>query len=289
MRNVEPKVYLIAKTRVEGSEAQKWVSDLGAPQFPVFDGSTCGEKLVQLCGKRCYMSFVAGLNPNVQRVRDDMKEFIDNILKVGHGSVLEHVSFSFALENVSRVFTGEMNRHRAGMAISEGSMRFIRFDDIPYWEPTSIQRVNFDGIDIPGHLKDAMEYDAAAHDVLERKKERTRKVFADAFRSAEGYYKILMDIWKEELSPDSKFKDKKNVTSMMRRIIPMGVASGGVWTGNLRALRHIFTMRCDAAAEEEILLVASMMLEKMREVEPLFFGDFERNIDGYWRPKYTKV
>ena len=75
---------------------------------------------------------------------------------------------------------------------------------------------------------------------------------------------------------------------MMRRIIGMGVSTGGVWTGNLRALRHIFTMRCSESAEEEILLVANLMLEKMIEEEPSFFSDFEK-VNGFYKPKYNKV
>ena len=75
---------------------------------------------------------------------------------------------------------------------------------------------------------------------------------------------------------------------MFRRIVPIGVATGGVWSGNLRALRHIFTMRCSPAAEEEICLIGSLMLKKMMESEPLIFGDFHL-VDGYWTPKYIKV
>ena len=272
MRHVEPKVYLLARSVVDDDEMRHWLNDVGAKNYdmPGPEAGSDASRLVMHAGKRCYMSFEPGLNPNVTKVRTDMGEFIDNILKVGHGSVLEHASFTFAIENVSRVFTGEMNRHRAGMAISEGSMRYIRFDDIPYWIPTSIRE----------HYSD--------DENVSRKKHRSRIVFEKAFRSMEEHYKQLLDIWADELAPGSKFSQKKQITSMMRRIIGMGVASGGVWTGNLRALRHIFTMRCAASAEEEILLVASMMLGRMIAEEPNFFRDFEK-VKGYWKPKYDKV
>lgn len=272
MRNTIPAVHLIAKTSVDRENVREWLDSVGAENYEIQsqDAASDGSLLVNLAGKRCYMSFEPGLNPNVSRVRTDMAAFIDNILKVGHGSVLEHVSFTFALENVSRVFTAEMNRHRAGMAISEGSMRYIRFDDIPYWIPTSI----VDDVD--------------DSDEVLQKKRKTRNVFRSAFSQMESNYTKLMSIWRDELAPESKFKAKKQITSMMRRIIGMGVSSGGVWTGNIRALRHIFTMRCAEAAEEEILMVANMMLEKMVESEPNFFRDFEK-VDGFWRPKYDKV
>lgn len=270
MREVEPCVYLIGQSVVNRGNAQRWLDSIGADKFELDKYASPAELLVQLAGKRCYMSFQPGLNPNIERVRTDMAEFIENILKVGHGSVLEHASFSFAIENVSRVFTGEMNRHRAGMAISEGSMRFIRFTDIPFWKPTSLQ-IN--------------ETDT---EIVKEKKRMTWVLFKNVIEKVEHTYAMLEDIWKDELAPTSSFKEKKHLTSMFRRIVPMGVATGGVWTGNLRALRHIFTMRCAPAAEEEILLVASMMLEEMIKAEPEFFADFEK-VNGYWQPQYKKV
>lgn len=272
MREVTPHIFLIGKTVPDKEEIRRWLDYIGADQYQIELNVTSGEQLVQLCGKRCYMSFQPGLNPNVTRIRTDMVEFIDNILKVGHGSVLEHAYYNFAIESVSRVFTAEMNRHRAGMAISEGSMRFIRFTDIPFWKPNSL-RV---------HASDTEN--------ISSKKIASWAVFKTAIEYAEKQYQLLTDIWGPELSPLSKdFHMKKHITSMMRRIIPIGVATGGIWTGNLRALRHIFTMRCAPVAEEEILEVGCLLLEKMMKTEPTFFKDFKKDADGFWRPQYMKV
>lgn len=270
MHNVSPAVYLIAKTNVLEEGARAWLDGLGAQEYKLEQDRTNGEQLVMLAGKRCYKAFVVKLNPNVTKVRDDATKYIDNILESGHGSVLEHMVFTFAIENISRVFTGEMNRHRAGTAISEGSMRYIRYEDIPFWIPTSLQPAEDDTPE------------------LARKKELSRKIMQNVFSMVEANYKELVEIWKDELSDGSKFKYKKQITSMMRRIIPMGIATGGVWSGNLRALRHIFNLRCSAAAEEEILLVATSMLTIMKDQEPTIFGDFKM-IDGYWTAKYPKV
>jgi len=184
-------------------------------------------------------------------------------------SVIEHVNYTFAIENVSRIFTAEFNRHRAGLAVSEGSMRYIRFDELSYWIPDSIR----DSDDDSPELREA--------------KIETRKVFNKAFGQMEDNYGKLLEIWDYESL--KQFKEKKKLTSLFRRLIGMGVATGGVWTGNLRALRHIFTMRCDPAAEEEICYVASMMLERMIEAEPDVFGDFYKDDEGYWKPRYRKV
>ncbi len=271
MRHVEPQVFLIAKTAPDTQQIQDWLTAIGADQFevPSTEATAVGSLLVMLAGKRCYLSYQAGLNPNVTKVRQDLTVFIDNILQAAHGSTLEHVNYTFALENVSRVFTAEFNRHRAGMAVSEGSFRYIRFDEeIAYWVPLSIRDSEEDSSD------------------LSQAKQRSREIFQRAFEQMQQNYHDLLETWNYEHLKE--FKEKKRLTSLFRRIIGMGVATGGVWTGNLRALRHIFTMRCSPEAEEEICYVASLMLTRMIEAEPDIFGDFHLE-NGYWRPKHWKV
>ena len=277
MKFVRPKVEIIAKSTIINENARNWLDGLGATGYELEDHVSPAEQITQLAGKRCYMSFELGLNSNIQRIRTDMSAFIDNILKVGHGSVLEHVTFTFAIENVSRVFTGEMNRHRAGTAISEGSMRFIPFHDIPICEVPSLRNLE------PGDP--LRSFDDL---IMNEKITATRSIIRKGTQAIEYAYSALQEIWAEELAPESKFSRKKQITSMLRRIIPMGVATGGLWTLNLRALRHVFTMRCAESAEEEIMEVATMMLKLMSITEPLFFKDFEL-VSGFWKPRYVKV
>ena len=270
--NVNIGIHLIAKSVVDTFSAREWLNSIGATDFFLnLDDKTDAETLIEVAGRRCYMSFQKGLNPNITKIRADIAEYIDNILKSGHGSVLEHAVYTFAIEGVSRVFTGEMNRHRAGWAISEGSMRYIRFDDIGWWMPPSLE---------------VSENDS---EELKQKKESTKMLMHGAFAEAERYYKLIADIWKDELSPESTFKDKKIITSMMRRIIPMGTATGGIWTGNIRAIRHVITMRTTPAAEEEICYVFSNIIKKLAVLEPNLFGDFEQVEGGFYVPKYVKV
>lgn len=297
---------------MERPEVQKWLSFLGVSEdykLPDPAAVTDPALLIALAAKRCYKAFETSLNPNLSRVRTDWADYLDNVMKSGHGSVLEHSVYSFAIENVSRVFTGEMNRHRAGWAISEGSMRFIRFSEaVPYWEPDSIQ-----GPDVllePGNLAwDSIRHALIRsdddrgrdlHDQLRRhgeewlptvdaKKHATRILFERSFDFQRDLYRILELIWKDELAPESKFKQKKELTSLMRRTVGMGCATGGVWTGNIRAIRHVMTMRCEPAAEEEILHVFSRIVATIREREPMLAGDFEKDESGYWRPKYRKI
>lgn len=312
MRNVDIEVFCTAQTQVNKDEVRRWLDFIGAKEFEIPDDEACSDPalLVALAAKRCYMSFQPSLNPNVQKVRKDLTEYLDNVLKSGHGSVLEHACYTFAIENISRVFTGEMNRHRAGVGISEGSMRYIRYRDIPSWLPTSLrltedeERVRLLQIRIVGelHAKTGEFYSPSSTDVLSflspedakhsatmYKKVRTQEVFRRHYGQTEVNYQEIQDIWKDELAPESKFHGKKQITSMARRIIPMGVATGGVWTMNLRAVRHIIALRASEAAEEEIAYVFGKIAKYICEQEPMLMGDFTQDSNGFWSPKYKKV
>jgi thymidylate synthase (FAD) len=140
MNYQEISVHCIARTSIDATAVYEWLEKIGASSFELPDDiATDAELVVGVAAKRCYKSFEPGLNPNVTKVREDWAEYLDNILKSGHGSVIEHASWTWAIENCTRVFTAEMNRHRAGVAISEGSLRYIRFQDgpIPFWLPLS--------------------------------------------------------------------------------------------------------------------------------------------------------
>ncbi len=322
------EIFMIGRTEVDREEVRRWLDFVGvseAYEIPDDGAVTNPALLIAIAAKRCYKSWEVnpGVNPNITRVRKDWGEYLDNVMKVGHGSVLEHSVYNMAFENVSRVVTAEMNRHRAGWAISEGSLRFVRFSEaVPYWEPDSIKGPDviampvepgynptvFDdasadvfvsngvhaftggiaGEAFPSDLEDLLDpiYDAIRTDL---KKAITRAVFRHSFDHQRTLYTILERVWKQELAPESKFKQKKELTSLFRRIIGMGCATGGVWSGNIRALRHVLTMRCAPEAEEEILHVFSRVAMKMKEREPMLFGDFHQDENGFWRPKYKKV
>ena len=195
-KNVEIEIFPIAKTVIDGQEVRKWLENLGVENYSIPEDNeyTDAAFLVALAAKQCYLSFEPGLNPNVTKVRKDLTEYLDNILKSGHGSVLEHVTFTFAINNISRVFTGEMNRHRAGWAISERSMRYIRFQDcINWWLPISLRENSDDNYK------------------MSQLKAHSRELFHQAFDNQQQIYKRLVEIWDMDAS-DKNFHYKKIVT-----------------------------------------------------------------------------
>ena len=105
----EPRVTLVARPHFNAPAhlPVAWLGD-----------STDGERLAEFAGRLCYMSQA---NPAKRPTR----EYLDNIKKQGHGSVLEHANYSLLLEGVSRSLTHELVRHRAGFAYSQLSQRYV--------------------------------------------------------------------------------------------------------------------------------------------------------------------
>jgi len=294
VRTSEPEVFLIAQSKVNREQVDKWMkylqlnsiednfSDLAIVKDPSL--------LVALAAKRCYMSQqVSGHNPNVTKVRNNIVEYLDNVLKQKHGSVLEHAVFTFVIEGVSRVFTAEMNRHRAGWAISEGSLRYIRFGQgIQYRKSMFLEGPDvLPASDLEVQLA-LLEAGAPTSLSRDEKKQLSRWIRQKAFEQQSRDYSLLELVWKDELSPESSMTLKKKLTSMLRDIIGLGVITGGVWTGNIRALRHVIALRTDSSAEEEICLVFSKVISIMQREAPELFGDFVFSDLG-WKPRYEKV
>lgn len=268
----EISVRVLARTVVDREAVRGWLNEIGADQFEIPPEETVSDPalLVALAAKQCYMAFQPGLNPNVTKVRKDMVDYLDNVLKQRHGSVLEHGVFTFGINGCSRVFTGEMNRHRAGVGVSERSMRYIRYTDIKFWMPECFRDARGDTIGIA------------------RKKKRSRELLTAQFASQEQMMVEFSDIWKEELAPTSTFHAKKVLTSAFRRGIGMGIATGGVWSLNIRALRHVIALRTDEGAEEEIVHVFKKVGKIMLAEVPELFRDF-KEIGNSLVPEYWKV
>src|SRR5215468_12166332 len=93
--------------------------------------STDGERLAEFAGRLCYMS---QHNPAKRQTR----EYLENIKKQGHGSVLEHANYSILLEGVSRSLTHELVRHRAGFAYSQLSQRYVDESEASFVIPPAV-------------------------------------------------------------------------------------------------------------------------------------------------------
>lgn len=259
-----PEVFLVAYPTLDWAEIRRYLREVGGEALEWADrvqpsGLSDGEALVEFGGRLCYRSWAPGLNVNVSRIRTDSHDYLGNILESHHGSVIEHANYSFVMHNVSRVFTHELVRHRAGAAYSQESMRFVRLDDIPFW--------------FPEWARDDPDVMARSIDLLEQM-ERHQRWMAQHFG--------LDD-------PGVPFSEKKAKTSFMRRFAPDGVATGVLCTMNIRTLRHVIYMRTAFGAEEEIRLVMDDVAYQCLEKFPDLMQDYSPNENREWIPEWIKV
>jgi len=260
MRPCEPKVFLISESRAV-QDVMEYLKHVGVPDWKT-DSNSDAEGLLELAGRACYKSFAPGLNPNVTTVREGNTKYLRNIIEQHHGSVLEHATASFALVNVSRVFTHELARHRVGTAISQESLRYVRVREYDFWMPECIQN-------------DYVAY----------------TIFQDAIEVLEEAHSKLTEHFKLD-EPGANFSTKKKITSALRRIAPHGMATAMIWSANFRTLRHVIEARTDPGAEEEIRMVFGMIAKLCVERWPNVFGDYESEVvDGHpwYRTANTKV
>ncbi len=211
---------------------------------------------MEFAGRLCYRSWEPGLNLNISRIRTDRAKYLRNILASGHGSVLEHAQFTFVFHDVSRVFTHELVRHRAGVAISQESLRYVRLTSLGFRVP-----------EVLGEMRDEIVH-------LVETLEDFQRTAADRYRLNDS---------------ELPFAVKKEVTSALRRLAPLGLSTDLLWSANVRTLRHVLEMRTANEAEEEMRLVFGRVGEAMKRECPILFDDFIVDEGGQWVPAFHKV
>jgi len=197
------------------------------------------EDIVVLAGKTCYASFVPGRhNLNLKTVRIGRGAYLRNLAEQGHWSVFEHLHFVFRLRRISRVAMAELTRHRH-LSFSVESGRFVRPEEIDVVLPTP-----------PACMPRGL-YEEIVHLVQWQR----------------GMWRDLQQRWQEAILA-LPMKERKEVTSYMRRAGPEGRAVTLVVSGNLRAFWEMIGRRLQPAAEVEIREIARAMRELICEACP---------------------
>ena len=250
LRIAEPKVFLVGETTINHEGLEGYLEWVGVPDWKT-DAPSDSEELLEIMGRLCYRSFAPGLNPNVTKIREGNLDYLQNIVNVKHGSVLEHANVNFIFADVSRVLTHELVRHRAGTAMSQESLRYVRLTELGFWVPTVIREtpeVMTIMTNVVGLLEDVQKSLAEAANIAKKK----------------------------------NFTEKKKLTSAFPRVAPHGLATSIGWSANLRALRHVLEMRTAPEAEEEIRVVFGKVGEIVKKRYPNVFADYEVEVvDGH--------
>ena len=227
----EPKISLLARPQFTepGHLAVQWLGE-----------STDGERLAEYAGRLCYMS---QRNPAARATR----EYLENIKKQGHGSVLEHASYSLLLEGVSRSLTHELVRHRAGFAYSQLSQRYVDESEAHFVVPPAI----------------------IGDEALE-------EAWKAQMASAQAAYVTLVGQLMTKYGwVADKVHRRKMAREAGRGVLPNSTETKIVVSANARAWRTMLELRAGEGAEQEIRRCAVAILRLLATEAPGFFSDFE--------------
>lgn len=198
-----------------------------------------GLSLIYAAFRQCYHpGYVAELwdeltTPDADK--DKQAAFVARILESGHESPVEHVSFTFAIEGVSRACTHQLVRHRIA-SYSQQSQRYVDGSDFDYILPPAIERIP-------------------------EAKARFEAFIAEVGNAYRDLKAILEDAGrKEKANEDARF------------VLPQAAESKIVVTMNCRSLLNFFELRCCRRAQWEIRAMANKMLDLCREQLPVIFN-----------------
>lgn len=209
------------------------------------------EKLVAAAAKLCYSkSGAAGLKD--QLTAEQVEKFLQMLSEIGHESPLEHMSFTFAVEGVSRVLTHQLVRHRMA-SYSQQSQRYVKLDQFEYIVPPAIA-TNPEAAKL---FQEAMAQDQKTYDALVALLEKSS-------------FENLTAAGMEEKR--ARQQAEKTAIEDARYVFPNACETKIVVTMNGRSLINFFEHRCCERAQWEIRGLADLMLAEVRKVAPTVFG-----------------
>lgn len=209
------------------------------------------EKLVAAAAKLCYSAV------GVENIMDGLDEgkvykFLGMLMDLGHESPIEHVSFTFGVEGVSRVLTHQLVRHRIGCSYSQQSQRYVKLEQFEYIIPPEIEK-------LPAARQkfiEAMEADQKAYNELVE------------LLIPEHYQRNIQEGKNEK---QARSMAEKTAIEDARYVFPNACETKIVFTMSARALMNFFKHRCCNRAQWEIRQMAEEMLRQLKVIAPTLF------------------
>lgn len=299
-----PTVYLVGKQVVDEEELGRFLADHEVSGWET-DTEVAGEKLVEVAGRSCYMSF-ARPRPGGN------KAYIDHILEVQHGSVCEHAVWNLVVVGVSRSLSHELVRHRIGISPSQLSQRYVDESVAEYVVPPDLQ----EEVALARALMTAEKYESAV-DFLRyssrsgtggfRPKEEIGLRWLESVELSHRAYERLADYlsgkaWKsayeayldrvndgrdqepmsfevfkqsQALEARDKTAARKFARQAARSVLPNATETKLFLTMNARAARHFIELRASRHADPEIRILAHAVWKVLVGAAPNLFSDYE--------------
>lgn len=208
------------------------------------------EKIVASSAKLCYS---AATIDTVMDGLDDEKtaSFVDMLSEIGHESPIEHATFTFGIEGVSRSLLAQLTRHRIA-SYSVQSQRYVREKLFEFVTPPEIASIP----EAAAEYQRAMEEDQQHYNSLT---EMLKQKHLDA---------MLADGMDEKVA--TRAAEKKAIEDA-RFVLPNACATKIMMTMNARSLKNFFRHRCCHRAQWEIQELAEQMFALCAEVAPHIF------------------
>ncbi|HXH48090.1 MAG TPA: FAD-dependent thymidylate synthase [Terriglobia bacterium] len=207
-------------------------------------GAKEAEELVEAAGRICYMSF-----GRAQSNRSN-GDYIQNLIAMGHESVLEHVNWSFVISGITRALSHQLVRHRVGFAFSQLSQQYHDESDAEFVMPSEIE----------DHAQAAAIWKGAVN------------------TAKEAYGKILrlLEESNQISGPVENHREiRRAIRSAARSVLPGCTETTVFTTINARALRHFLTVRGGIAGDREMRELSVELLSAVTKEAPSIFFDFE--------------
>lgn len=208
------------------------------------------EKVVAASAKLCYSQ--VGVSEISEELSDAQAgSFVEKLMNFGHYSPLEHVSFTFAVEGVSRVLTHQLVRHRIA-SYSQQSQRYVKLEQFEYIIPPAIaadENCRF-------IFENAMASDQKTYDLLVTNLE---KIYFNKYLN-EGFSEKKAEAMAE-----------KSAIEDARFVFPNACETKIAITMNARSLINFFNHRCCNRAQWEIRNLADEMLKIVKACAPSLF------------------
>lgn len=190
------------------------------------------EEVVALGARLCYSK--ARVDDLLTRVEaKDQTDFVHKIMDMGHDSVLEHASFTFGIEGVSRTLLAQITRHRVA-SFSVQSQRYVSYEQgFGYIVPPKIEALGEDAV----------------------------REFEQQMDTMHRWYTE----WQRKLGTGEGSNEDA------RFVLPGACETRMMVTMNVRELRHFFSLRMCSRAQWEIRALATEMHRLCMEVAPALF------------------
>lgn len=241
------------------------------------------ELVIATAGKLCYSP--SNIDDLMEKqTPESVERFVNMITSIGHGSVLEHTSFTFAIEGVSRSLTHQLVRHRIA-SYSQQSQRYVKETQFEYVIPQDIKNNSVLEESYKSHMEESQKF----YDEI------VDKLIYDYVNNEDNYGKYLdiqlkkcnidkneFDAWKLENKNSDEYvhelkKSYKKLYSTLekkaienaRYIFPNACETKIICTMNLRSLINFCHHRCCRRAQEEINQLAWTMVGEVEKVSSL--------------------